>query len=121
MGKGIILNFGGTQVLATLNDSETARAFYEALPLKVRVSNSSGLDYCGVMPIELPWEDGQVHHGWKNGAVNYNPHGGWLAILFGGEEVSAGYGDQVDMGVVEGDLSVFDGLDVSYELLIEQA
>ena len=37
------------------------------------------------------------------------------------EEVSAAYGDQVDMGTVEGDLSVFDGLGPSYELVVERA
>ena len=121
MGNKIILNFGATKVPVALNDSQTARAFYDALPCKVRVSNSSGLDYCGPMPVELPWDEGQVHHGWRNGAVNYNPHGGWLAVLFGGEEVSAAYGDQVDMGSVEGDLSVFDGLGPSYELVVERA
>ena len=121
MPRKITMRFGDTEVAAVLNDTETAQAFYDALPLTVQVSNTSGLDYCGIMPVELPWNEEQVHFGWEDGAVNYNPHGGRLAILFGGGSMSGSYGDQVDMGRVEGDLTVFENLGRSYDLVIEQA
>ena len=87
--KRIITRFGGAEVVAVLNDSETACAFYNALPLTVPVSNTSGLDYCGIMPVELPWDESQVHYGWKDGAMNYNPHGGECAVKDGMGQIYA--------------------------------
>ena len=117
----IKLIFGHTTVKATLNDSATARAFAAKLPTTVSVSGT-GIDFCGPMPFSLPYEDEQVHHGWTNGDLNYNPGGGWLALLYGGEEDSMRYGDQVIMGRVEGeDLERVSALSGSYDLRIERA
>ena len=60
-----------------------------------------------------------MHDGWTNGDLNYNPRGGWLAVLFGGEEGSAAYDDQVTMGAVDGPLSVFKQLEGAFALRIE--
>lgn len=121
MGMKINLTFGDTTVSATLNDTQTAQAFAAKLPVTVPVSGT-GIDFCGPMPFSLPYDRAQVHFGWKNGDFNYNPDGGWLALLYGGEEESMRYGDQVVMGRVEGeDLACVQGLDGSYDLLIELA
>lgn len=117
----IRLTFGGDAVYATLNDTETARAFAARLPQTISVGGT-GIDFCGPMPFDLPYDDAQVHNGWTNGDVNYNPQGGWFAILYGGQEDSARYGDQVVMGRIEGeDLLRVQSLSGSYELLVELA
>ena len=97
MPNKIILDFDGATVKAELNDSETSKEFYEALPLCISVG-TSGMDYCGQMPIALAFDESEVGRGWKNGDVNYNPHGGWFAVFFGGEDVSEAYDDQLNMG-----------------------
>ena len=121
MPTPITLTFGETTVHAVLNDTETAQAFAAKLPVTVYVSGT-GIDFCGQMPFSLPYEDTQVHHGWTNGDLNYNPGGGWLALLYGGEEDSMRYGDQVIMGRVEGEELVrVRQLSGSYDLRIELA
>lgn len=116
----IVMRFGQTEVGATLNDSETARAFAEKLPVTIRVSGT-GIDLCGRMPSELPYEQRQVHRGWRDGDVNYNPGGGWFAVLFADEENSMRYGGQVNIGRVDGDLAVLRELSGSYDLSIKMA
>lgn len=115
----IRLDFGSTIIHATTNETGTAQAFVGRLPCTVSVSGT-GLDFCGRMPFSLPYEQSQVHHGWTNGDVNYNPGGGWFAVLFDGEEDSARYGDQVSMGRVDaGDLPLLHELDGSFQVRIE--
>lgn len=86
MGQRIIMHFGNTDVYGELNDTETAKAFAEHLPTTVHV-NGTGIDFCGQMPFELPYDEEQVHHGWTNGDINYNPGGGWFAVLFDDEKI----------------------------------
>jgi len=97
MPNKIILDFNGTTVEAELNDSDTSREFYDALPLRISVG-TSGVDYCGQMSLSLSYDDAQVGRGWRNGDVNYNPRGGWFAVFFAGEEESQAYDDQLNMG-----------------------
>lgn len=120
MPEKINLRFGETTVQAELNDTDTARAFAAALPMAIHVSGT-GIDFCGRMPVELPYEESQVGRGWVNGDVNYNPGGGWFALLFDDEEGSACYGDQVNMGRVIGPLDVLHELSGSYDLVVERA
>lgn len=121
MATRIDLRFGDETIAATLNDTGTARAFAARLPVSIRVSGT-GIDFCGQMPFSLPYDDAQVHHGWVNGDVNYNPGGGWFAVLHGGEEDSGRYGDQVTMGrIEEDDLARVQALEGSFVLHIELA
>ncbi|MGI6230543.1 MAG: cyclophilin-like fold protein [Tractidigestivibacter sp.] len=120
MADKIRLKFGDADVLAQLNDTETAHAFSSHLPLTVHVSGT-GVDFCGRMPFSLPYEQEQVHNGWTNGDVNYNPGGGWLAVLYDGEKGSERYGDQVVMGkIVPEDLPRMQELSGGYDLVIER-
>lgn len=73
------MSFGAAVVRAALNDTDTAQAFAKNLPVALRVG-SSGMDFCGQIGMSLPYEESQVHYGWKNGQVNYNPEGGWFAF-----------------------------------------
>lgn len=116
----INLRFGATVVAAELNDTDTARSFAEKLPTTIHVGGT-GIDFCGQMPFELPYEKSQVGRGWSNGDVNYNPSGGWFALLFDGEEDSDRYGDQVNMGRVTDPLDTLHALSGSYDLVIERA
>ena len=121
MNSRINMKFGDTVIRAELNDTETAQAFAAKLPVAIGVSGT-GVDFCGQMPFSLPYEDAQVHHGWTNGDVNYNPGGGWFAVLYGGEEDSMVYGDQVIMGrIVDDDLPLIQKLSGSYDVRIELA
>ncbi len=117
----IKLTFGDTVAYAELNETATAKAFAGKLPTTIRVGGT-GIDFCGQMPFSLPYDEAQVHNGWTNGDVNYNPHGGWFAILYGGEEDSQRYGDQVVMGRLEGEeLAKVQALGGSYDLHVELA
>ncbi|MGI6032125.1 MAG: cyclophilin-like fold protein [Coriobacteriales bacterium] len=121
MADKISLQFGKTEVIAELNDTETARAFASHLPTTIHV-NGTGVDFCGRMPFSLPYEESQVHRGWTNGDVNYNPGGGWFAVLYDDEESSTAYGDQVVMGrIADKDLPRIRALAGSYDLVIEKA
>lgn len=120
MATRINLRFGATVVPAELNETETALAFAEKLPATIRVGGT-GIDFCGQMPFELPYAEAQVGRGWTNGDVNYNPGGGWFALLFDDEENSGRYGDQVNMGRVVGPLDALHALSGSYDLVIERA
>lgn len=119
MGK-INMHFGETVIPAELNDTETARAFADKLPATITVSGT-GIDFCGHIPFSLPYESRQVERGWVNGNVNYNPGGGWFAVLFDDEENSKRYGDQVNIGRVTCNLSVLHDLDGTFDVLIEKA
>ena len=116
----ILMHFDDVCIRGTLNSTETARAFAEHLPATIHVSGT-GIDFCGRMPFSLPYDEGQVRYGWKNGDINYNPGGGWFAVLFDDEENSQRYGDQVNIGRIEGPLGKLHALDGSYDLRIEQA
>ena len=114
--RKIVMHFGGTEVRGVLNGTETARAFAAKLPTRVRVS---GTGICGRMPFDLPYDQEQVGFGWENGDINYNPGGGWFAVLFDDQENSQRYGDQVNIGKVVDPLDVLHGLHGSYEVLVE--
>ena len=120
MNIKVNMRFGDATISAELNDSETARTFAQNLPTTIHV-NGTGIDFCGRMPFELPYEDSQVGHGWTNGDVNYNPGGGWFAVLFDDEANSKRYGDQVNMGRVTSPLDMLHELSGSYDLYIERA
>lgn len=117
----IEIDFDGTIVSGTLNDSETAKAFFEALPISVHVG-SSGMDFCGQMEKSFPYDAAQVGYGWSNGDINYNPGGGWFAVFFDGEDASGSYGDQVNMGRLDdGAIETLRGLKGSYDVTIRKA
>ena len=118
MATKILMHFGEVSVPGILNDSETSQAFAQHLPTTISVSGT-GIDFCGHMGFSLPYQPSQVHHGWKNGDINYNPGGGWFALLFDDEENSQRYGDQINLGRVEGSLDVLHALSGSFHLYIE--
>ena len=99
----IRLEIGACSVTALLEDTATAAAFVELLPLSLTAC-CTGVALCAPMPHALPVDAGAVHRGWHDGDIAYSPAGGWLSVLIGDEENSLRYGDQVTLGHIEGDL-----------------
>jgi hypothetical protein len=68
-GTKINLYFGDTVIPGVLNDSETAKALIEKLPMTQHMSRYTH-DFCGVTE-ELPYNEEEVHYGWLNGDNDY--------------------------------------------------
>lgn len=117
----IEIDFDGTTVAGTLNDTDTAKSFFGALPLSIHVG-TSGMDFCGQMGRSFPYDPEQVGFGWSNGDINYNPEGGWFAVFFDGEDVSGSYDDQLNIGKLDdGAIDILRGLKGSYDITIRKA
>lgn len=120
MTARINIYLDGTLIEAELNETKAAQAFAELLPITAQVPGT-GIDFCGQAPFTLPYEESRVKHGWRNGDVNFNPGGDWLAILFDDEENSARYGDQVNTGHITNSLDTLHELSGSYNVRMEEA
>lgn len=119
-GTRIIMRFGSTVVPGILNDSETAKALIARLPYTVRVSRYSH-DFCGVMDDTLPYSERSVHSGWLNGDIDFARDANYFTVLFEDEKNSEQYGHQVNIGVIDCELSRISGLRGSYDVIIELA
>lgn len=119
-GTRINMHFGETVIPGILNDSDTAEALIEMLPYTVHMSSFSH-DFCGVMPDELPYNEAEVHWGWLNGDIDYAVNAPYFTILHSDEDISEQYNYQVNIGVMDCELSRLRGLDGSYDVLIELA
>lgn len=119
-GTRINLHFGDTVLPGILNDCDTAKALIDLLPYTVHMSNYSH-DFCGVMPDELPYHEDEVHYGWLNGDIDYAINAPYFTILHSDEDISEQYGYQVNIGVLDCELSRIRELSGSYDVLIELA
>lgn len=118
-GTKINMYFGDTLITGVLNDSETAKALIEKLPMTQHVNRYSH-DFCGVTE-DLPYNEDEVHYGWLNGDIDYAIDAPYFTILFEDEEVSEQFGDQVNIGVITVPLSEIAALEGSYDVRIELA
>jgi hypothetical protein len=120
-GTRIHMYFGDTVIPGVLNDSDTAKALIEQLPVTVHMSRYSH-DFCGsASDLDLPYNEDEVHFGWLNGDIDYAIDAPWFTILFEDEDVSEQYGYQVNIGVIDCPLSEISSLGGSYDVLIELA
>ena len=119
-GTRINLHFGDTVLPGILNDCDTAKALIEMLPYTVHM-NSYSHDFCGVMPDSLPYNEDEVHYGWLNGDIDYAIDAPYFTILHSDEDISERYGYQVNIGVLDCELSQIRELTGSYDVLIELA
>ena len=87
MGKKIRIRAGAIEAEAELNDTKTAQAIWETLPIKGRV-NLWGDEIYFSIPLSLKLEAGQ---GVVNiGELGYWPDGNAFCIFFGPTPVSQG-------------------------------
>ena len=119
-GTRINIHFGDTILPGILNDCDTAKALIDMLPYTVHM-NSYSHDFCGVMPDELPYNEDEVHYGWLNGDIDYAIDAPYFIILHSDEDISERYGYQVNIGVLDCELSQIRELSGSYDVLIELA
>lgn len=118
-GTKINMYFGDTLITGVLNDSETAQALIDKLPVTQHVNRYSH-DFCGVTE-DLPYKEEEVHYGWLNGDIDYAIDAPYFTILFEDEDDSEQYGDQVNIGVITTPLSEIAILEGSYDVRIELA
>ena len=118
-GTKINMYFGDTLITGVLNDSETAKALIEKLPITQHVSRYSH-DFCGVTET-LPYKEEEVHYGWLNGDIDYATDAPYFTILFEDEDVSEQYGNQVNIGVITCPLEEIAALEGDYDVRIELA
>jgi hypothetical protein len=109
IGKKIRITAGAIEATAELNDTRTAQALWEALPIKGRVNLWGGEIYFSI-PISLKLEAGQEVV--NIGDLGYWPDGDAFCIFFGSTPVSLG--DEIRpaspvavFGKVIGDATVF--------------
>ena len=117
--KNKVAYFGDTLITGVLNDSETAKALIEKLPMTQHMSRYSH-DFCGVTE-ELPYNEDDVHYGWLNGDIDYALNAPYFTILFEDEDVSEQYGYQVNIGVITCPIADIAALQGSYDVRIELA
>ena len=118
-GTKINMIFGDTVIPGVLNNSETAKALIEKLPMTQSVNRYSH-DFCGVTE-ELPYNADEEHYGWLNGDIDYATDAPYFTILFEDEDVSEQYGNQVNIGVITCPLEQIADLDGSFDVRIELA
>lgn len=116
-GTKIKMTFGDTIIYGVLNDSETAKALIQKLPITQHESRYTH-DFCGVTE-KLPYNEDEVHYGWLNGDIDYAIDAPYYTILFKDEEISEQYGDQVNIGVITSPISEIDKLSGSFDVKIE--
>ena len=85
MIKKISIKAGAVQATAELNDTRTARAIWEALPIKVKV-NLWGEEIYFPVPVKLGLEKGQDLV--NVGDLGYWPQGHAFCLFFGPTPVS---------------------------------
>lgn len=119
-GTKIKMHFGETVIPGILNDSETAKALIAMLPYTVRM-NRYAHDFCGVMKDPLPYKKENEHYGWLNGDIDFATDADYFTILFEDEKKSTQYGSQINIGVIDCELSKISNLRGSYDVRIELA
>lgn len=114
----ISLDFGGITVLAEMEDSDTATAFLERLPLTISMNRYADREYYAAIS-SLP-ENGEAIPDFENGDITYYATGKSLAIFFG----NAGNSHQsglIRIGKITSDLTVFDSIGDRVEVTIQLA
>lgn len=111
-------------IVATLNDSPTADALWEALPITARAQTWGDEIYFGV-PVEAANDD-YAEETVEMGAVGYWPPGSALCLFFGPTPMSAPGeirpASAVNvLGVMEGDATVLKSVPGGASVTVERA
>jgi hypothetical protein len=110
----IVCETAGVEATATLTESATARALYEALPIDAIAQRWGGEVYFTV-PVHAGSEDAVEKVVF--GDIGYWPPGPAFCIFFGQQPISA----VNPLGSVEGDAAVFEAVDEGYPIRLEAA
>ena len=123
VGKPIRITAGPVQLNAQLNDTETARAIWEALPISEPAGTWGDEIYFGI-PVEAELEAGQEVV--EMGDLGYWPPGNAFCIFFG--RTPASRGDEIRpasavtvIGKVAGDATLFKQVKPGTPVAIERA
>jgi uncharacterized protein len=123
MGNFIKITAGAVSATALLNDSHTAQAIWEALPIEATGSTWGDEIYFSI-PVHLGEENGQEVV--ALGDLGYWPPGNAFCIFFGptpmsrGEEIRPASAVNV-LGKLEGDPTVFKAVPSGTRVRIEKA
>jgi hypothetical protein len=120
VGRKIRIRAGTIEVTAELNNTRTAQAIWEALPIKGHVNLWGGEIYFSI-PLSLKLEAGQEFV--SIGDLGYWPYGNAFCIFFGPTPVSRG--DEIRpaspvtvFGNVSGDVTIFKKVTTGTEINI---
>lgn len=122
MGKKIRIRTGLVEAVAELNNTKTAQAIWESLPIKARV-NLWGEEIYFSLPLSLELEVGQELI--SAGDLGYWPQGSAFCIFFGPTPISRGgeirpASPVTVFGKVIGDNSLFKQVASGTEITIEK-
>ena len=122
MSKTITIKAGKIEVVAELNETKTAQAIWDALPVKGR-ANTWGDEIYFSIPVRLDEEDAQELVGM--GDLGYWPPGTAFCLFFGptpmsvGEEIRPASAVNV-FGRVSGDARVLKQVASGTEVIVEK-
>ena len=122
VGRNILIKVGNIDLEAILNDSMTADAIWEALPLVAKANTWGDEIYFGI-PVHLELEQGQDVV--EIGDLGYWPQGNALCIFFGltpmssGNEIRPASAVTV-FGKVSGDATVLKGVRSGVNIFIDR-
>ena len=122
MRKAIQIKVGDIELEAALNDSRTADAIWEVLPLKTRF-NTWGDEIYFSIPVSIELEKGQELV--EVGDLGYWPQGNAFCIFFGPTPMSRGgevrpASAVTVFGNIIGDSAVLRGIDSGAEIIIKR-
>ena len=123
MAREIKIVAGGVEAIAELNDSKTADAIWNALPIRARGSTWGDEIYFGI-PVSMGEESGKEIV--DMGDVAYWPPGNAFCIFFGptpasrGSEIRPASAVNV-VGKVKGDPKIFKAVRSGEQVVLERA
>ena len=122
--RQIKITAGGVSALGTLNDSATADAIWEALPISAK-ANTWGDEIYFAIPVQAA-QEADASDVVEMGALAYWPPGTAFCIFFG--KTPASGGDEIraasavnSVGKIEGDATVFKQVAGGSTVTIEKA
>jgi hypothetical protein len=122
MGKKIHIRAGAIEAEAELNDTRTAQAIWEILPIESR-TNLWGDEIYFSIPLSLELETGQELV--NIGELGYWPQGNAFCIFFGPTPVSQGDGIRpaspvTVFGKIHGDATIFKNVAAGMKITIRR-
>ena len=122
--RGIWIKAAGRKYKAELNDSSTAEAVFEALPIKAEGNRWGGEIYFAI-PVKARLDKSNSREVLAAGELGYWPMGSALCIFFGptpasrGDEIRAASAVNI-IGRIAGDISGLEDVPDGAEVVIEK-